>query len=175
MKRCWDHSWLDRLIALSKHIKLYSLKGCFYCRQDKSEYVCSSYPIQTECQNGTPRIWHRWETQCHPHPKIIDVESGEGSPFGALNVVQTHLWLWLECRWFCRHSHPVGDGEAFLSWLIHSVTREMWGGFYHSAISEAERTPNPSEIFIPSSVTKWHENFQSQLLQSPFFQKTQFE
>lgn len=38
----------------------------------------------------TPKICHKWKTNCHIHFKISDLKFGEGSQhsFGAMNIVQ---------------------------------------------------------------------------------------
>ncbi|TRY92718.1 hypothetical protein DNTS_024810 [Danionella cerebrum] len=41
------------------------------------------------------------------------------------------------------------------------------------ALSQAQMSPNPSEIYVPASaIHKWYENFQRRLMQNPNFWKT---
>lgn len=102
--------WLDGLIALSKRIRRYTLKVCFDCREDKS--VSALYTL---IQMAAPGICHRWETQCHLHPKIVGLESGEGSPFEALNLFQTPSVAPVGISMALQAQPSRGGGEAFLS------------------------------------------------------------
>ena len=71
--------------------------------------------LYTLIQMATPGICHRWETQCYLHPKIVGLESREGSPFEALNIFQTPSVALVGISVALQTQPSRGGGEAFLS------------------------------------------------------------
>lgn len=99
---------------------------------------------------ATPKICYKWKTKHHIHFKISDLKSGEGSQhsFGAMNIVHAPSIASIGI---------LEDLQTLASCIStsHSATHRMWGNSYHFAslfpVSEAQMTPNPSEIFLPTS------------------------
>uniref|UniRef100_A0A8D1TBE5 Protein Hikeshi n=1 Tax=Sus scrofa TaxID=9823 RepID=A0A8D1TBE5_PIG len=130
--------------------------------------VYFSYPDS----NGMP-VWQLLGFVTNGKPsaifKISGLKSGEGSqhPFGAMNIVQTPSVA------------QIGISVELLDSLAQQTpfTQKMLDNFYNFAssfaVSQAQMTPSPSEMFIPANVVlKWYENFQRRLAQNPLFWKT---
>ncbi|PIO40706.1 hypothetical protein AB205_0177560, partial [Aquarana catesbeiana] len=115
--------------------------------------------------------------------KISGLKSGEGSqhPFGAMNLPQTpsvaQIGISVELLEQLAQQTPVANAAVSNVDSFTQFTQKMLDNFYNFAtsfaISQAQMTPNPSEVFIPANVVlKWYENFQRRLAQNPFFWKT---
>nr|KAF6324595.1 heat shock protein nuclear import factor hikeshi [Myotis myotis] len=108
---------------------------------------------------------------------------GEGSqhPFGAMNIVRTpsvaQIGISVELLDTLAQQTPVGNAAVSSVDSFTQFTQKMLDNFYNFAssfaISQAQMTPSPSEMFIPANVVlKWYENFQRRLAQNPLFWKT---
>uniref|UniRef100_A0A9L0K6S2 Protein Hikeshi n=1 Tax=Equus asinus TaxID=9793 RepID=A0A9L0K6S2_EQUAS len=133
--------------------------------------------------------------------KISGLKSGEGSqhPFGAMNIVRTpsvaQIGISVELLDSLAQQTPVGNAavssvDSFTQFGVseqvmlgrlflgeYKFTQKMLDNFYNFAssfaVSQAQMTPSPSEMFIPANVVlKWYENFQRRLAQNPLFWKT---
>ncbi|XP_027703834.1 protein Hikeshi isoform X1 [Vombatus ursinus] len=110
-------------------------------------------------------------------------EAGEGSqhPFGAMNITRTptvaQIGISVELLDNLAQLTPVGSAAVSSVDSFTQFTQKMLDNFYNFAssfaVSQAQMTPNPSEVFIPANVVlKWYENFQRRLTQNPLFWKT---
>ncbi|TKC49913.1 hypothetical protein EI555_008097 [Monodon monoceros] len=127
--------------------------------------------------------------------------AGEGSqhPFGAMNIVRTpsvaQIGISVELLDSLAQQTPVGNAAVSSVDSFTQFTQKMLDNFYNFAssfaVSQAQMTPSPSEMFIPANVVlKWYgafcsshikassnlqkmyENFQRRLAQNPLFWKT---
>uniref|UniRef100_A0A8I5P4G6 Protein Hikeshi n=1 Tax=Papio anubis TaxID=9555 RepID=A0A8I5P4G6_PAPAN len=109
--------------------------------------------------------------------------TGEGSqhPFGAMNIVRTpsvaQIGISVELLDSMAQQTPVGNAAVSSVDSFTQFTQKMLDNFYNFAssfaVSQAQMTPSPSEMFIPANVVlKWYENFQRRLAQNPLFWKT---
>ncbi|EPQ13581.1 Hypothetical protein D623_10014362 [Myotis brandtii] len=144
--------------------------------------VYFSYPDS----NGMP-VWQLLGFVTNGKPsaifKISGLKSGEGSqhPFGAMNIVRTpsvaQIGISVELLDTLAQQTPVGNAAVSSVDSFTQFTQKMLDNFYNFAssfaISQAQMTPSPSEMFIPANVVlKWYENFQRRLAQNPLFWKT---
>ncbi|ERE77965.1 Protein of unknown function DUF775 containing protein [Cricetulus griseus] len=144
--------------------------------------VYFSYPDS----NGVP-VWQLLGFVTNGKPsaifKISGLKSGEGSqhPFGAMNIVRTpsvaQIGISVELLDSLAQQTPVGSAAVSSVDSFTQFTQKMLDNFYNFAssfaLSQAQMTPNPSEMFIPANVVlKWYENFQRRLAQNPLFWKT---
>uniref|UniRef100_A0A803JZK4 Protein Hikeshi n=1 Tax=Xenopus tropicalis TaxID=8364 RepID=A0A803JZK4_XENTR len=144
--------------------------------------VYFSYPDQS----GMP-VWTLLGFITNEKPsaifKISGLKSGEGSqhPFGTMNIPQTpsvaQIGISVELLEQMAQQTPVANAAVSTIDSFTQFTQKMLDNFYNFAtsfaVSQAQMTPNPSEVFIPSNVVlKWYENFQRRMAQNPFFWKT---
>ncbi|KAI5763653.1 PREDICTED: protein Hikeshi isoform X1 [Dipodomys ordii] len=144
--------------------------------------VYFSYPDS----NGMP-VWQLLGFVTNGKPsaifKISGLKSGEGSqhPFGAMNIVRTpsvaQIGISVELLDSLAQQTPVGNAAVSSVDSFTQFTQKMLDNFYNFAssfaVSQAQMTPSPSEMFIPANVVlKWYENFQRRLAQNPLFWKT---
>ncbi|KAG8453063.1 hypothetical protein GDO86_004759 [Hymenochirus boettgeri] len=149
-------------------------------RMGGSVYI--SYPDQS----GIP-VWKLLGFITNEKPsaifKISGLKSGEGSqhPFGAMNIPQTpsvaQIGISVELLEQLAQQTPVDNAAVSTVDSFTQFTQKMLDNFYNFAtsfaVSQAQMTPNPSEVFIPANVVlKWYENFQRRMAQNPFFWKT---
>ncbi|XP_007490897.2 protein Hikeshi isoform X1 [Monodelphis domestica] len=108
---------------------------------------------------------------------------GESSqhPFGAMNIIRTptvaQIGISVELLDNLAQLTPVGSAAVSQIDSFTQFTQKMLDSFYNFAssfaVSQAQMTPSPSEVFIPANVIlKWYENFQRRLTQNPHFWKT---
>nr|AAF29142.1 HSPC179 [Homo sapiens] len=136
--------------------------------------------------NGMP-VWQLLGFVTNGKPsaifKISGLKSGEGSqhPFGAMNIVRTpsvaQIGISVELLDSMAQQTPVGNAAVSSVDSFTQFTQKMLDNFYNFAssfaVSQAQMTPSPSEMFIPANVVlKWYENFQRRLAQNPLFWKT---
>ncbi|XP_036608317.1 protein Hikeshi-like [Trichosurus vulpecula] len=118
--------------------------------------------------------------------KISGLKSGEGSqhPFGAMNITRTptvaQIGISVELLDNLAQLTPVGSAAVSSVDSFTQFTQKMLDNFNNFtsafAVSQAQMTPNPSEVIIPANVVlKWYENFQRRLTQNPLFWKTRFK
>lgn len=144
--------------------------------------VYFSYPDS----NGVP-VWQLLGFVTNGKPsaifKISGLKSGEGSqhPFAAMNIVRTpsvaQIGISVELLDSLAQQTPVGSAAVSSVDSFTQFTQKMLDNFYNFAssfaVSQAQMTPSPSEMFIPANVVlKWYENFQRRLAQNPLFWKT---
>ncbi|XP_053564619.1 protein Hikeshi isoform X2 [Bombina bombina] len=152
-------------------------------RMGGSVYI--SYPDQS----GMP-VWQLLGFITNEKPsaifKISGLKSGEGSqhPFGAIgamNIPQAptvaQIGISVELLEQLAQQTPVASAAVSNVDSFTQFTQKMLDNFYNFAtsfaVSQAQMTPNPSEVFIPANVVlKWYENFQRRMTQNPFFWKT---
>ncbi|XP_073425340.1 protein Hikeshi isoform X1 [Dendrobates tinctorius] len=115
--------------------------------------------------------------------KISGLKSGEGTqhPFGAMSLPQTpsvaQIGISVELVEQLAQQTPVASAAVSTVDSFTQFTQKMLENFYNFAssfaVTQAQMTPNPTEVFIPSNVVvKWYESFQRRLAQNPFFWKT---
>ncbi|KAM9036768.1 protein Hikeshi isoform X1 [Sarcophilus harrisii] len=115
--------------------------------------------------------------------KISGLKYGEGSqhPFGTMSITRTptvaQIGISVELLDNLAQLTPVGNAAVSSVDSFTQFTQKMLDNFYNFAssfaVSQAQMTPNPSEVFIPANVVlKWYENFQRRLSQNPLFWKT---
>ncbi|XP_055461050.1 protein Hikeshi-like [Psammomys obesus] len=144
--------------------------------------VYFSYPDS----NGVP-VWQLLGFVTNEKPSVIfkisGVKAGEGSqhPFGAMNIVRTpsvaQIGISVELLDSLAQQTPVGSAAVSSVDSFMQFTQKMLDNFFNFAssfaLSQAQMTPNPSEMFIPANLfLKWYENFQRRLAQNPLFWKT---
>uniref|UniRef100_A0ABI7YJL2 Protein Hikeshi n=1 Tax=Felis catus TaxID=9685 RepID=A0ABI7YJL2_FELCA len=130
-----------------------------------------------------PRLEEQIETLQKWTLLKVGVYTGEGSqhPFGAMNIVRTpsvaQIGISVELLDSLAQQTPVGSAAVSSVDSFTQFTQKMLDNFYNFAssfaVSQAQMTPSPSEMFIPANVVlKWYENFQRRLAQNPLFWKT---
>ncbi|XP_001362527.1 protein Hikeshi isoform X2 [Monodelphis domestica] len=144
--------------------------------------VYFSYPDSS----GTP-VWQLLGFVTNEKPSVIfkisGLKSGESSqhPFGAMNIIRTptvaQIGISVELLDNLAQLTPVGSAAVSQIDSFTQFTQKMLDSFYNFAssfaVSQAQMTPSPSEVFIPANVIlKWYENFQRRLTQNPHFWKT---
>ncbi|XP_014343416.1 protein Hikeshi isoform X2 [Latimeria chalumnae] len=144
--------------------------------------VYFSYPDS----NGMP-VWQLLGFITNEKPstifKISGLKSGESSqhPFGMMNIPQTiavaQIGISVELLEQLAQQTPVASAAVSTVDSFTQFTQKMLDNFYNFstsfAVSQAQMTPNPSELFIPANVVlKWYENFQRRMAQNPNFWKT---
>ncbi|XP_074256482.1 protein Hikeshi isoform X1 [Saimiri boliviensis] len=120
-----------------------------------------------------------------PEPKQYSYlnfpREGSQHPFGAMNIVRTpsvaQIGISVELLDSMAQQTPVGNAAVSSVDSFTQFTQKMLDNFYNFAssfaVSQAQMTPSPSEMFIPANVVlKWYENFQRRLAQNPLFWKT---
>ncbi|KAE8627783.1 hypothetical protein XENTR_v10007160 [Xenopus tropicalis] len=127
--------------------------------------VYFSYPDQS----GMP-VWTLLGFITNEKPsaifKISGLKSGEGSqhPFGTMNIPQTpsvaQIGISVELLEQMAQQTPVANAAVSTIDSFTQFTQKMLDNFYNFAtsfaVSQAQMTPNPSEVFIPSNVVlKW--------------------
>uniref|UniRef100_A0A8C2PJQ8 Protein Hikeshi n=1 Tax=Capra hircus TaxID=9925 RepID=A0A8C2PJQ8_CAPHI len=130
--------------------------------------VYFSYPDS----NGMP-VWQLLGFVTNGKPsaifKISGLKSGEGSqhPFGTMNIVRTpsvaQIGISVELLDSLAQQTPVGNAAVSSVDSFTQFTQKMLDNFYNFAssfaVSQAQMTPSPSEMFIPANVVlKWYEN-----------------
>uniref|UniRef100_H3B004 Protein Hikeshi n=1 Tax=Latimeria chalumnae TaxID=7897 RepID=H3B004_LATCH len=102
-------------------------------------------------------------------------------PFGMMNIPQTiavaQIGISVELLEQLAQQTPVASAAVSTVDSFTQFTQKMLDNFYNFstsfAVSQAQMTPNPSELFIPANVVlKWYENFQRRMAQNPNFWKT---
>ncbi|XP_076022179.1 protein Hikeshi isoform X1 [Genypterus blacodes] len=72
---------------------------------------------------------------------------------------------------------PVSSAAVSTIDFFLQFTQKMLDSLFNYtssfAVSQAQMTPNPAEIFVPSScILKWYENFQRRMTKNPYFWKS---
>ncbi|XP_037379002.1 protein Hikeshi isoform X3 [Talpa occidentalis] len=133
---------------------------------------------ENSCDIYSGELCGEWETE-----EAKNGRAGEGSqhPFGAMNIVRTpsvaQIGISVELLDSLAQQTPVGNAAVSSVDSFTQFTQKMLDNFYNFAssfaVSQAQMTPSPSEMFIPANVVlKWYENFQRRLAQNPLFWKT---
>ncbi|XP_041128669.1 protein Hikeshi isoform X1 [Polyodon spathula] len=115
--------------------------------------------------------------------KITGLKSGEGGqhPFGMMSIPQTpsvaQVGVSIEPLEQLVQQTPVASATVSTVDSFTQFTQKMMDSLYNFsssfAVTQAQMTPNPSEMFIPASVIlKWYENFQRRMVQNPNFWKS---
>ncbi|XP_032487945.1 protein Hikeshi-like [Phocoena sinus] len=131
--------------------------------------VYFSYPDS----NGMP-VWQLLGFVMNGKPsaifKVSGLKSGEGSqhPFGSMNIVRTpsvaQIGSSVELLDSLAQQTSVGNAAVSSVDSFTQFPQKMLDSFYSFAsfdVSQAQMTPSPSEMFIPTNVVlKWYENFQ---------------
>ncbi|XP_066562375.1 protein Hikeshi [Amia ocellicauda] len=115
--------------------------------------------------------------------KISGLKSGVGGehPFGMMAVPQipsvAQVGVSIEPLAQLTQQTPVASATVCTVDSFTQFTQKMLDNLYNFtasyAVSQAQMTPNPSEMFIPASVIlKWYENYQRRMAQNPNFWKT---
>ncbi|XP_010971693.1 protein Hikeshi isoform X2 [Vicugna pacos] len=129
-------------------------------------------------ENSSDICSGEWETE---EAKIGRAGEGSQHPFGAMNIVRTpsvaQIGISVELLDSLAQQTPVGNAAVSSVDSFTQFTQKMLDNFYNFAssfaVSQAQMTPSPSEMFIPANVVlKWYENFQRRLAQNPLFWKT---
>lgn len=143
----------------------------FFLSVDKILYVdlsAFSYPYSNKMliwqllgfvTNGGPSVIFTSKFQ------FLNMEKEDNTLLKSWILFRLHLLLQLKFQKIYRHKAPAGNATVS---LVASFTQSpigMWGIsstlLHRLLFSEAQMTPNPSEIFLPASEThQWHENFQ---------------
>ncbi|XP_005995205.1 protein Hikeshi isoform X1 [Latimeria chalumnae] len=123
--------------------------------------VYFSYPDS----NGMP-VWQLLGFITNEKPstifKISGLKSGESSqhPFGMMNIPQTiavaQIGISVELLEQLAQQTPVASAAVSTVDSFTQFTQKMLDNFYNFstsfAVSQAQMTPNPSELFIPANV-----------------------
>ncbi|XP_031817758.1 protein Hikeshi isoform X2 [Sarcophilus harrisii] len=124
------------------------------------------------------KLYEGWETE---EAKIGGAGEGSQHPFGTMSITRTptvaQIGISVELLDNLAQLTPVGNAAVSSVDSFTQFTQKMLDNFYNFAssfaVSQAQMTPNPSEVFIPANVVlKWYENFQRRLSQNPLFWKT---
>ncbi|XP_028811000.1 protein Hikeshi [Denticeps clupeoides] len=115
--------------------------------------------------------------------KITGLKAGEGvaHPFGTMAAPpapsMAQVGVSVESLDQLAQQTPVSSAAVSTVDSFTQFTQKMLDSLYNFtssfALSQAQMTPNPSEMFVPvSSVIKWYDNFQRRMAQNPNFWKT---
>lgn len=115
--------------------------------------------------------------------KISGLKAGEGGvhPFGVMAPPQmasvAQVGVSVETLDQLAQQTPAATSAVSTLDTFTQFTQKMLESLTNFtssfAVSQAQMTPNPSEMFIPaSSIMKWYENFQRRMQQNPYFWKT---
>ncbi|ERE77964.1 Protein of unknown function DUF775 containing protein [Cricetulus griseus] len=152
-------------VTNGKPSAIFKISGLKSVREHSSD-ICSG------------ELYGEWETE---ETKIGRAGEGSQHPFGAMNIVRTpsvaQIGISVELLDSLAQQTPVGSAAVSSVDSFTQFTQKMLDNFYNFAssfaLSQAQMTPNPSEMFIPANVVlKWYENFQRRLAQNPLFWKT---
>ncbi|XP_048835029.1 protein Hikeshi [Brienomyrus brachyistius] len=115
--------------------------------------------------------------------KISGLKAGVGGehPFGMMSAPHmpsvAQVGVSIESLEQLAQQTPLSSATVSTVDSFTQFTQKMLESLYNFsssfAVSQAQMTPNPSEMFIPaSSVRRWYENFQRRMNQNPNFWKT---
>ncbi|XP_036401660.1 protein Hikeshi [Megalops cyprinoides] len=116
--------------------------------------------------------------------KISGLKGGVGGehPFGMMAMPQAgmsvaQVGVSVETLDQLSQQTPVSSATVSSVDSFTQFTQKMLDSLYNFsssfAVSQAQMTPNPTEMFIPaSSILRWYENFQRRMAQNPNFWKT---
>ncbi|XP_027815850.1 protein Hikeshi isoform X3 [Ovis aries] len=162
----------------SSKFQVLNLVNYFKVFQDTMRKWLSASVRENPSDICSGELCGEWEAE---EAKIGRAGEGSQHPFGTMNIVRTpsvaQIGISVELLDSLAQQTPVGNAAVSSVDSFTQFTQKMLDNFYNFAssfaVSQAQMTPSPSEMFIPANVVlKWYENFQRRLAQNPLFWKT---